>query len=99
MTSVVCRHCGKTFAVVSGLSQAECNHCKHMQQIPKTTAGKSARLSAATVGLDPKRKKTQKPTTGNSTLDGMVKAQLENARRKAEVAQDEDRVMKKTKKS
>ena len=99
MTSVICKKCGKAFPVVSGLSSAECSHCKHLQSIPKTAAGKAARLSGAAAALGTKSATSAKPTTGNAVIDSMVKSQLENARRKAEAAQDEERVMKRTKKS
>ena len=98
MTSVVCKKCGKAFPVVSGLSSAECSHCKHLQSIPKTAAGKAARLSGAAAALGRGGTAGAKPTTGNAAIDSMVKSQLENSRRKAEAAQDEERVMKKPKK-
>ena len=99
MTSVVCKKCGKVFSVVSGLPSGECSHCKHLQSIPKTAAGKAARLSGAAAALGTKRQTGAKPTTGNAAVDSMLKSQLENSKRKAEAAQDEERVMKRTQKS
>lgn len=74
MTKVLCTYCKKEFLALSDATEAECEFCRRMQKIPKTTAGKARRISAAGSKLDSGRR-----TPSSTSLDGVIRARLDKA--------------------
>ena len=45
MTKITCVYCSKEFLALPDVTDVECQFCKHMQKVPKTSAGRARRVT------------------------------------------------------
>ena len=90
MTKVMCVYCSKEFLAFADATMAECEHCKHMQKVPKAAAGRARRLAISGTKLD------QGSRIGvSSSLDGIIRSKLDQSKTAMVTVKIEDRNMMK----